>query len=151
MRKGGIKAEPLAIRFERFVDKSGDCWLWTGQLDAYGYGAIAINGKTKNKAHRLSWQLANGPIQPGLCVLHRCDVRACVRPEHLFLGSQSENMSDMEAKGRRRKPLLTPAQSESLVAEYAVGGTSYSVLAKKYGVSETWAYYLVNGQKRRTK
>lgn len=93
---------PLAEILWVSVDKSGDCWVWT-KSTRYGYGMFARreNGKTKHYlAHRVSWELANGPIPEGLQVLHHCDNPPCVRPDHLFLGTQFDNMQDAAAKGR---------------------------------------------------
>lgn len=89
------------IRFWRHVDKSGDCWVWTARRakGSKGYGLTTI-GRVTVKAHRLSWQLANGPIPSGLHVCHRCDNPPCVRPDHLFLGTHQDNMADKVRKGR---------------------------------------------------
>lgn len=73
------------------------CILWAGTRNPDGYGK-----RGDNYAHRLAWEAAFGPIPPGLCVLHRCDVRPCVNPEHLFLGTKGDNARDREAKGRGR-------------------------------------------------
>jgi predicted XRE-type DNA-binding protein len=87
---------------KRFFDKiafgSTDCWYFTGHIDDVGYGRLAGTGE--NKAHRTSWMLHNGAIPPGMKVLHRCDVRNCVNPDHLFLGTQGDNVADMMLKGR---------------------------------------------------
>lgn len=90
-------------RFWAKVDKNGACWLWTGAKGAKesGYGQIWI-GKLR-QAHRVSWELANGPIPDGLCVLHRCDIRACINPAHLVLGTNAENVADRNAKGRQAR------------------------------------------------
>ena len=78
--------------------------MWRGALTA-GYGAIrrGARGAGVAHSHRLSWEIHNGPIPDGMWVLHRCDVRACVRPDHLWLGTQQENNADCVAKGRNAK------------------------------------------------
>jgi hypothetical protein len=84
------------------------CIEWQGYLDKNGYGITSMgtvrDGTLKNgvRAHRKSWIEAYGPIPEGLLVLHRCDNPSCVNPEHLFLGTQSDNMRDMWEKGKRR-------------------------------------------------
>lgn len=89
----------LEKRFWSKVDKSSDCWLWTGGKDSWGYGTFWIEGKTKG-AHRVAYELERGPIMNGLLVCHTCDVSNCVNPEHLFLGTQKDNMVDASNKGR---------------------------------------------------
>ncbi len=92
---------PVAARFWARVDKSGDCWLWTGSFDGVGYGKLIHQG-ARWGAHRMAYVLSKGPIPNGQWVLHRCDVRACVNPGHLFLGSVFDNNKDMHDKGRAR-------------------------------------------------
>jgi hypothetical protein len=92
----------LEDRFYAKVAYSDEgCWLWAGSKYANGYGEIKVDGK-KAYAHRVAWALENGPIPAGASVLHHCDVRACVRHDHLFLGDHNANMADMKAKGRGR-------------------------------------------------
>lgn len=93
----------LEQRFWEKVDKTEECWNWTAATRNSGYGCIKVNGKVQD-SHRLSWSLVNGDIQNGLFVLHRCDNRLCVRPDHLFLGTQKDNMRDATSKGRMSVP-----------------------------------------------
>lgn len=90
-----------AERFWQKVDVRADgCWEYRGKIArATGYGCFSI-GYEHVYAHRFSWMLARGPIPDGLCVLHHCDNRPCVRPDHLFLGDRAANNADMHAKGR---------------------------------------------------
>lgn len=87
-------------RFWSKVDKSGDCWEWTASRINTGYGRFVLSGKIQ-MAHRVSYELMVGPIPKGKCVLHHCDNPPCVRPDHLWVGSRSDNMLDMYKKGRR--------------------------------------------------
>src|ERR1700679_116642 len=99
-----ISVKPLVQRFWAKVQKTATCWLWTGATDQSGYGCIYVSGAHKQpiyaRTHRLPWELHYGVIPPENGVLHRCDTPACVRPDHLFLGSQLDNMADARAKGR---------------------------------------------------
>lgn len=98
---------PVGPRFEKKVHKTDGCWFWTGAKTRDGYGVI-IDGGVMKSAHRVAWELYRGPIpkqettQHGCCVLHRCDNPCCVNPDHLFLGSQLDNIADAVAKGRNR-------------------------------------------------
>jgi hypothetical protein len=91
--------EDVSLRFWRKVIKIEHCWEWAAYKNKKGYGQIKIQGKVLG-AHRVSWLLAVGEIEAGLCVLHTCDNPKCVRPDHLFLGTNADNVDDKYKKGR---------------------------------------------------
>lgn len=108
---------PIADRFMSRVKKTESCWLWTGGRIPNGYGRTKFSASEPAKlAHRLSYEMFVGD-PGGLMVLHHCDVPACVRPDHLFLGTALDNSRDMDLKGRRgRKGSARANQSRSPVA-----------------------------------
>lgn len=88
-------------RFWIKVRKTRTCWLWRRAKSAHGYGQFHyFMGHKQIAAHRVSWLLAYGEIPEGMCVLHDCDNPVCVNPNHLFLGTQKDNIHDMQYKGR---------------------------------------------------
>lgn len=138
--------------FERFwskvriADDANGCWEWLAGRSSEGrYGTFCLDGKM-DQAHRSSWTINRGPIPDGQCVLHSCDNTICVRPSHLFLGTQADNVEDMMCKGRHGIP-ATPCGSkhpeskldEKKVAEirviYGAGNISQKALAAQYGVT----------------
>ncbi len=116
---------------------ASDCWYWVGSTDDLGYGRFSYS--TENKAHRAAFRIFKGDIPQGMKVLHKCDTRCCVNPEHLTLGTQKQNMQDMVAKGRNRcvpqhgekNPMsrLTRAQVEEIRRRVAEGETQRSMCA----------------------
>ena len=98
--------EIIKRRFWKKVCKTDDCWEWTSCLNNRGYGRFRnplLSTKQKRTfAHRFSWELAYGAVPNNLLVLHRCDNRKCVRPDHLFLGTFQDNAIDCVEKGRHQ-------------------------------------------------
>jgi hypothetical protein len=149
----------------------GPCWEWTGAI-AQGYGQIGAGPQGGLlKAHRVSWELHHGSVPSKLRVLHRCDNRRCVNPAHLFLGTQADNVADMDAKGRRRNaPLrgdahparhrsdylargeragaakLTEAQVIEIRRRAKDEGATGAKLAAEYGVSAWTIYPILRGK-----
>ena len=131
------RAKTLPEKFWPKVAKAGpdDCWNFSACDNGTGYKLISYGGRNI-RAHRASWAIHNGPIPDDLCVLHRCDNRACVNPEHLFLGTRKENMADMMAKGRgvfRRNAKL----KEHQVREIRSSSGPLREAARHYGVSRS--------------
>lgn len=129
--------EKLLCRFYKRVNKTTSCWLWTGSKDPF-YGMAYMNGKHV-KAHRLSWFIANGLIPCDVDVLHRCDVKSCVNPDHLFLGTHTDNMRDASAKGllpageNSPKAKITNAQAQK-IRELRAAGLTFVELSKLFPV-----------------
>ena len=91
----------VADRIWSRVDRKQDgCWLWPGGLSGGGYGEMTIDHHVR-PVHRVVWELTHGPIPAGMFVCHHCDVRNCVRPDHLFIGTAADNTRDMDEKHRR--------------------------------------------------
>lgn len=135
--------------FEDRVDKSGDCWEWTGCRLPSGYGLakVKVNGKWRNAyAHRLAWEREHGKIPSGLFVLHRCDNPSCVNPNHLFVGTAKDNSRDMVKKGRNRpfhaareenpNSKLTTEEIEEIRAAVARGNRQADV-AEVFGIAQS--------------
>ena len=98
---GGATMRTIAARFWSKVDKTADCWEWTASRVPQGYGQFSV-GDQMFRAHRSAYVLAHGTIPAGRHVLHHCDNRGCVRPDHLYLGDDAANMRDQVLRGRHR-------------------------------------------------
>lgn len=150
------------------VPESG-CWLWLGNWTQNGYGAVKHSGRWLTGAHRLFYELHRGEIPDGLLVCHKCDTPVCVNPDHLFLGTQSDNMRDKVRKGRhkirtrsaaappraRRDSVRKGAQvATSKLTEADVArmrllraeGWTYASLGNQFGVDKKTAIRACKGQ-----
>lgn len=119
------------------IDGGTGCWNWLGCKLNTGYGQIWAGGRARS-THRLSFELHRGVIPAGMNICHRCDNRLCINPDHMFLGTNAENMADKVSKGRQARG-ESIAQSklteEDVIAIRASKGISQTSIAKQFGVS----------------
>lgn len=129
------------------LDENG-CLLWTGYKNPDGYGTFQFE-KMPRMAHRFNWILNNGPIAEGMSVCHKCDNPACVKIEHLFLGTAKENAEDMKKKNRSLFGTRNHQHklSEDEVKEILNDNRSTRVIGKDYGVSNTMINFIKRGIK----
>lgn len=138
-KHGTIESKTLEERFWAKVKKTDSCWLWTACKSNTGYGQIQLLHKSLG-SHRVSWELHNGKIPKGMFILHKCDVRACVNPSHLFLGTHKDNNDDKIKKGRQAKgeatntAKLTDAKVIKIRSMYADGVMNKYQLAEMFKV-----------------
>ncbi len=137
-----IEVAPSAqVRFWAKVVKRGpdECWLWIGAIKSNGYGHLSRGrrGEGTVMAHRLSYKLHHGHIPEGMEICHRCDVRNCVNPRHLFVGTSADNHADMVAKGRELRGERNPQAKLTEAEVLAIRGSEQhsDELAQFYGVS----------------
>lgn len=149
---------PAAERFWAKVTPCPNtgCWLWDGAATVRGYGMFGVAPGDLRMAHRFAYELATGTAPGALDVCHRCDVPWCVNPDHLFLGTRTDNMRDCARKGRIRRPpmggernpraILTAAQVAEIRARYAAGGVLQRDLAAEYGVALPTIGHVLSGK-----
>lgn len=130
------------------ITESG-CLIWMGHTGHAGHGHVGIGGVVK-RAHRVAWEAVNGPIPEGLSVLHRCDTPCCINPVHLFLGTQVDNMDDMNKKGRgaRGEKHGQAKLSDADVRAIREDSRQGVVVAKEYGICPSHVSDIRNMQKR---
>lgn len=147
--------ERVQERFWARVEKSDGCWLWTGRpATATGYGNFYVKGRGQVGVHRLAYEMARGPIPSGMFVCHHCDVRLCVRPDHLFLGDAAANNSDMKAKGRhehgdRHHGVRVPFAVVQMARQMRAAGGTYVSIGRALDVSSWTVRHWVSEQQRR--
>lgn len=149
--KKGDNSIPLEIRFWEKVRKTVNCWIWTGSKNNKGYGRINIDRVVK-LAHRVSFEMEYGKVDKKIMILHRCDNPACVNPQHLFTGTQKDNMRDMSKKKRgcngENAPWakLTWELVNLTRTIYGTGLISQRDLAKRIGVSQTVVHSIIHNK-----
>jgi len=150
----GRKRTSIEERFWEKVDKTEACWNWTGYISNHGSGAFVI-GTKRYLPYRVSWEFINGPIPKGMQVCHKCDNRKCVRPDHLWLGTQKDNVQDMIEKGRQSTFDKTSIRGELCgnsklnskqvleIREHRKNNTLDSKeISKMYNISRTHVYWI---------
>jgi hypothetical protein len=136
-----VSEATLEARFrERFL-QGPECWVWTGVRTKGGYGQLG-----RRYAHRYSYELAFGQIPAGMSVRHSCDNPPCVRPDHLSLGTQNDNMRDMVARDRQGRAKLTWGQVHDIRQRYEAGGITQQQLADEHGVLRVAIYEILHGR-----
>lgn len=142
---------PPHERFWQKVRKSDGCWEWTGAVvRTYGYFHVGP-GRRSARAHRFSYELAYGPIPEGMLVCHRCDNRACVRPDHLFLGTAKDNYEDARSKSRHsageRNGVAKLTQSDvDAIRRLLDSGLTKAEIGQRFGVSRTAVFWIAKGR-----
>lgn len=137
-----------AVRFERHVDRSGDCHVWTASISSKGYGKFGMGGRGAGwkYAHRIAWMLENGPIPAGMYVCHTCDNRICVNPSHLFLGSLADNNQDMVDKGRHGHGKKLTAEQVVEIRHLLSMGVTQVRIGRDFGVSASAIHEIHRGR-----
>lgn len=148
----GAKNSNTDADFESYYKKSSDgCWNWIGPIRWNGYGLWHVN-QTKSLAHRASYERYIGPIPEGLVVCHACDNRKCVNPNHLWVGSQADNLADMRRKGRAHKGPSVHSEHHPLskinvkiARKIRFDKRNAREIAEQYGVSRSLVYGIKAG------
>lgn len=150
---------PMIDRFWRSVDKNGpppshrpdlgQCWLWTGRPHANGRGLIRETPTKKIWVHRYSWVVNRGTIPDGMLVLHHCDVPLCVRPDHLYLGTQADNGRDMSVRERAGLMKVGREMAGQIRDLYDRGNVTHRDIAVQLHVSQTTVWRILTGQRYR--
>lgn len=147
--KEAIKHSQATLdRFMGKVHKTETCWLWKGCKNVGGYGLFRFPENTPG-AHRVSYELFKGPIPEGLYVLHSCDIRHCVNPAHLRIGTLKENTQDMFDRGRQKKTKFTPSFIAEIRHQYFTQGKSIKDIRRVINIGQRSILQLLKGGEHR--
>ena len=140
---------PISEKIANKVAKipEAGCWIWLGAITNHGYGRMTLGRKTHIAAHRASYELKNGPIPDGMLALHHCDIKWCVNPDHIFLGTQQNNMDDKVCKNRQANGVKHGMSklTEEQAKEAKFGNVKPTELAKKFNCSATMIRQIRSG------
>ena len=129
------KRNPVVRFLEKTAVDERGCHIWQSTIHRDGYGKFWFKGANP-QAHRVAYTLFKGEIPDGMCVLHKCDVRKCVNPEHLFLGSLLDNIADMDTKGRRKTRAVLHVGQVVMARALLAAGLSQQWIADTFGVHQ---------------
>lgn len=158
-----VNLERIKKNFWRKVDKNGpipkhcpelgSCWNWLGAKNWTGYACMTVKGWHEQRANRVSWRLHRGDIPDGIKVLHKCDNRQCTNPDHLFLGTQRDNIVDMFQKGRKdntgthnARAKLTESDVIEIRRLLAVKEITQAEMARRFKISEGMIGFIKRGE-----
>lgn len=164
-----LKEKQIACFWSKVEKTENGCWTWRASKSNQGYGYVRVNGKTY-KAHRIAYEIAYGRPPDDLLVCHYCDNPSCVRPDHLWIGTNRDNTLDRHRKGRTFMPRYTGGykfpperirggelspraklknrQVDEMRARFADGNTTIETLANEYGVSKYTVRDIIKGKTR---
>ena len=139
---------PLSEKIERNITRipESGCWIWMSTIEKSGYGRVC-SGKKPFYAHRVSYEQKHGPIPSGMMALHHCDVRCCVNPDHIFVGTQQNNMTDKVSKNRQARGIKhgNAKLTEDQVREIKSSSETSIKLAAKFNYSSSMIRAIKNG------
>lgn len=140
------------MRLLKYVaQQPNGCWHWTGAKDRYGYGRVSKVSYGESLAHRALYSHLKKPIATGLYLCHRCDNPQCVNPEHMFEGTQADNLRDAQRKGRRlgEIPKKVTSVELTLIKEGLAKGKTQREISKEIGISEAHLSYCIHTKLRK--
>ena len=144
-----MRKDAVLERMNAHINKDcrDGCWIWTACVTHNGYGVLKVDGRGR-RAHRIMWEIVNGPIPDGMCVLHKCDNPSCVNPAHLFVGTTADNNRDAQQKGRiargERQHIAKLDADDVRSIRRLHPGISIRRLAIQYGVAKRTIRHVIN-------